>query len=130
MLDTVTECQWAMMFKDQGLTVEEEAPFPAGGDADLRVTGHAEDLWLDCISPQPRDFKASLEDWLARVATNKWKTKFSSARGADTLPACIAVMLMKADEVMPALAFRSIVSVRRIPSLTSASQAAQPDVVG
>jgi hypothetical protein len=58
LLDTIVECQWGMQFHEDGYSVEEEVPFPGGGDADFRITDTRRGLptlWVDSISPEPRD---------------------------------------------------------------------------
>lgn len=67
-LDTMTECQWGMYFKDNGFHVEEEVPFPNGGDADFVTKKGGTETWIDCISPAPQDPKGSIEGWLAMIS--------------------------------------------------------------
>lgn len=117
MLDTLAECSWGLWLGDRHGTVEEEMPLPGGnGDADFYVMTRNGPLWVDCTSVAPTDHKNDLGKYLASKVRHKWHTKFGVRPGAATVPAAIAVTLLKEQEyTMPALIRGEITGSSLVP---------------
>lgn len=105
MLDTLAECSWGLWLHDNHKNLMAERPFPSDdGDADFFVATADGDRWVDCISLAPSDSRDSINTYLASRVREKWRKKFGARRSASTLPAAIAVMLLKGQEhLMPAI---------------------------
>lgn len=107
MLDTLAECCWGLWFKDWCEYVEVERPFPdKSGDADFfaKVSGGV--LWIDCVSPAPKDPQTNLPEYFADVVIAKWRSKFGRTAASSALPAAVAVNLLKNQEnLMPRIVF-------------------------
>lgn len=114
MLDTLAECSWGLWLHDQHKNLIAERPFPTDdGDADFFVATANGDRWVDCISLAPTDSPSSISTYLASRVRTKWGKKFGARRSASSLPAGIAVMLLKGQEhLMPGLIRDDIVERR------------------
>lgn len=114
MLDTLTECCWGLWLHDQFGNLIAERPFPSDhGDADFYVATPAGELWVDCLSPAPRDAQRDIAEYLASRVCAKWKDKFGARPSAATLRAGIAVSSLKGQEqLMPRLIFDEITEER------------------
>jgi hypothetical protein len=114
MLDTLAECSWGLWLLDKYGNLEEEKPFPGGrGDADFYVRTEKGPLWVDCLSVAPPKEKerrpTDLSAYLASKARSKWQKKFGRRQHAASLPAAIAITLLKGQEsVMPKIVFHQI----------------------
>jgi hypothetical protein len=112
MLDTLAECSWGLWLHDRYGNLEIEKTFPSGiGDADFFTKAPSGELWIDCVSPKPKERPESIECFIADEATEKWKSKFGAPkRNAASLPSAIAITLLKGQEhLMPKLVFDEIV---------------------
>jgi hypothetical protein len=105
MLDTLVECSWGLWLHDRHGNVTPEQPFPTEhGDADFFVTTTNGDRWVDCLSLEPTDGRSDINSYLAARVRGKWGKKFGARPSAASLPAAIAITLLKGQEhVMPAL---------------------------
>lgn len=120
MLDTLAECCWGLWLKDWCERVEVEKPFPdKSGDADFFANAPSGELWIDCVSPAPKDRQSDLPEYFADVIIAKWRSKFGRTSASSALPSAIAVNLLKNQEnLMPRLVFDEITKQRnyRAPS--------------
>jgi hypothetical protein len=110
MLDTLVECSWGLWLHDRHGNLIPERPFPADpGDADFVVAMSRGELWIDCLSVEPTDRRSDINAYLTSRVRNKWGKKFGARPSAASLPAAIAVTMLKGQEhVMPALIFDEI----------------------
>lgn len=111
MLDTLVECSWGLWLHDEYGNLETDKKLPLNnGDADFFVRTRTGSLWVDCISPVGTRRHASVKDFISEVVAEKWKAKFGARRGAASLPAAVAVTLLKGQgELLPKLILDDIV---------------------
>lgn len=114
MLDTLVECSWGLWLHDRHGNLTPERPFPGeAGDADFVVATARGELWIDCLSVEPTDRRSDISAYLASRVRNKWGKKFGARPSAASLPAAIAVTMLKGQEhVMPALILDEITKRR------------------
>jgi hypothetical protein len=53
---------------------------------------------VDCISVAPSRVRGNLSHYLSLTVRDKWRTKFGARPSAATLPAAVAVTLLKRQE--------------------------------
>lgn len=110
MLDTLAECCWGLWLKDWCEDLEVEKIFPdKSGDADFFARVPEGVLWIDCVSPAPKDPQSDLPEFFADVIIDKWRKKFGRTAASSALPSAVAVNLLKNQEnLMPRLVFDEI----------------------